>query len=285
LCGTTLEAGKRIIHVPSDTFKTISEAVVAASAGDCILVRGGKYQEKILLNKPISIIGERVNGLAPCVEWNGEGSTIKITTKGATIKSLDIRCVGKEGPKGRGCVGFSDAHATIENCDISSAGCAMPCNGVGVCGKDSDIVVRGCTIHDCSGAGIVSSTGILNVLDSTIVHNAHSGVSIKCTCEASIRNCQIFNGNGNGVHLANKFAEIVDNQIYNNSRCGISIEAKAFGELRRNNIFGCGLMGVAVAKEGKAIVDSNVIYDNMGEQTSFDPKAMVDASGNVFHRN
>lgn len=39
-------------------YATIAEAVEAANPGDRILIRPGFYQEKIVLNKPLEIIGE-----------------------------------------------------------------------------------------------------------------------------------------------------------------------------------------------------------------------------------
>jgi F-box protein 11 len=42
----------------SDGFSTVGEAIRAASSGDRIFVRPGRYKESMLIDKPLEIIGD-----------------------------------------------------------------------------------------------------------------------------------------------------------------------------------------------------------------------------------
>ena len=57
---------------------TIAEAIQAANPGDRILVRPGLYQEGLVLDKPLEIIGEAVKNIPqsfrdkyPEIHWRG----------------------------------------------------------------------------------------------------------------------------------------------------------------------------------------------------------------------
>lgn len=94
------------INVPED-YSTIQEAIDAAINGDTIVVETGTYNENIVINKNIKLIGNyAVSGII-----DGQGNGPAVTIEGAddfliqrfTIKSQDskgIYCLGEELSKG-----------------------------------------------------------------------------------------------------------------------------------------------------------------------------------------
>jgi len=85
--------GARTYIVDDDGFadyKTIGEAVVAASNGDTIYVKPGTYQEEVLLNKSVSIMP--LSGESDPIVLKGDGrkTGITIAAKGCTLEGLTL---------------------------------------------------------------------------------------------------------------------------------------------------------------------------------------------------
>ncbi len=74
------------IFVPDD-YATIQWAVENASAGDTIVVREGTYEENVLLDKRLTLVGE---GL-PTIDAEGKGDAVKITADYCLVTGF--RCV------------------------------------------------------------------------------------------------------------------------------------------------------------------------------------------------
>ncbi len=68
------------ITVPDD-YATIQEAINHANAGATINVRNGTYNESVLVNKQLSLIGtsETPLGPKPVIDGNGAPIVVKIT--------------------------------------------------------------------------------------------------------------------------------------------------------------------------------------------------------------
>lgn len=77
-------AGPMTIYVP-DNFSTIQGAVNVARNGDTVLVRDGTYQENVIVNRSISVIGEGT----PLVNSTG-GTGFTVTSEGCTIEGFNV---------------------------------------------------------------------------------------------------------------------------------------------------------------------------------------------------
>ena len=71
-------------------FPLIAPAIAAAAAGDVILVRGGVYRENLLLDKPLTLMGEG----SPTLFGTGLGSVVTITAPGCELSGLDCDHAG-----------------------------------------------------------------------------------------------------------------------------------------------------------------------------------------------
>jgi parallel beta-helix repeat protein len=80
------------ITVPDD-YPTIQEALNSASEGDSIFVRNGTYHENVVVNKPVSLIGE--NKETTIIDGSGNGDVVWITQPGnVTLSGFTIRNSG-----------------------------------------------------------------------------------------------------------------------------------------------------------------------------------------------
>ena len=93
-------AGYEIIRVPSD-YPIIQEAIDMASPESTILVSSGIYHEHLVVNKPLTLIGQ--DKATTIVDGNGTGgwrcedSVICVTVDGVTIDGFTIRNSGGSG--------------------------------------------------------------------------------------------------------------------------------------------------------------------------------------------
>lgn len=71
-------------------FMSINEAVKAVETGDMVEVQSGIYQENVLLNKSISIIGKDTGGGRPVVDAAKKGSAITILADGVTLEGFNL---------------------------------------------------------------------------------------------------------------------------------------------------------------------------------------------------
>ncbi len=86
-------AGARTYIVDDDGFanyKTIGEAIVAASDGDTVYVKPGTYNEEVLLNKSLSLLPLSGEKDPVIVRGDGKKTGITISANGCTLEGLTI---------------------------------------------------------------------------------------------------------------------------------------------------------------------------------------------------
>ncbi len=82
-----LSAHAGTINVPGD-YGTIQEAVDAAHARDTILIANGTYNEDIIVNKTLNLIGEDWYGAV--ISGSGTGDVITVTADGVLFRDLKV---------------------------------------------------------------------------------------------------------------------------------------------------------------------------------------------------
>src|SRR5215469_3247414 len=174
-------------------FATVGAAIKAAKPGDRILVRPGLYEEGLVVNKPLEILGD------------GPVSDIEIRARGADallfkasigrVANLTLRQAGGKG-NWYG-VDIIQGRLDLEGCDVSSQilSCVAIRNG-------ADPRLRRNHIHDGKESGVyVYANGQGTLEDNDIFANGLSGVGIKDGGNPSLRNNRIHDGKQNGVHV------------------------------------------------------------------------------------
>jgi len=84
-------AGSATIRVsPEGPYRTITEAINAASSGDTISVGAGTYKEKLVMEKTLRLVGEG----NPVIDGGGTGSVVEIKAPGCVLKGFTVRGSG-----------------------------------------------------------------------------------------------------------------------------------------------------------------------------------------------
>jgi parallel beta-helix repeat protein len=186
---------------------TITEAIEVAAAGDRILVRPGLYEEGLVVDKPLEIVGHG-NLEEIVVEATGSNALFFETTMGR-VSNLTLRQVGGEGQWFG--VEIAQGRLELSVCDISSDSLAC----VGIYGS-ANPMLRNNRIHDGKNVGVYILEGGKGTLeDNDIFGNTASGVEIKGEgSDPTLRNNRIQRNKAHNVRVANKAGgRIEDNDL------------------------------------------------------------------------
>lgn len=163
--------------------QTISAAIKKAKAGSRILVKPGIYQESLVIDKPLQIIGD--GKVAEIVVESRDGNCIRMNTEHALVRGLSLRCRA-EGKYYT--VDIPQGQLTLEHCDITSDSLAC----IGIHGNKTEGIVSHCQIHDGKQGGVYvydNATGRIENCD--IFGNAFSGIEISEGGNPIVQSCII----------------------------------------------------------------------------------------------
>jgi parallel beta-helix repeat protein len=246
---------------------TITEAIEAANPGDRILVRPGLYQEGLVMDKPLEIIGEGDSGEV-VVQAIEKDALLFQTTMGRVV-NLTLRQMG--GGHGYG-VNIAQGRLELEGCDITSQSSSC----VAIHGG-ADPRLRRNRIHDGKVVGVmVYDKGQGTLEDNDIFGNALSGVGIIAGGNPTLRRNRVHNGRQNGVMIyGDGRGTLEDNDIFGNALSGVEIKTSGNPTLRRNRIYDNKQSGVYIHEDGQGTLEDNDIFSNalagVGIQTGGNP--------------
>jgi parallel beta-helix repeat protein len=233
---------------------TITEAIEAANPGDRILVRPGLYQEGLVMDKPLEIIGEG-DSSEIVVQAMGESPLLFKTTMGR-VANLTMRQMG-----GGDWVSVNIAQGCleVEGCDITSQSSSC----VAIHGG-ADPRLRRNRIHDGKVTGvIVYYNGQGTLEDNDIFGNALAGVAIWEGGNPTLRRNRIHDSKHAGIAVfKDGQGTLEDNDIFGNALAGVGIIAGGNPTLRRNRIHDGRQDGVMVYEEGRGTLEDNDIFGN-----------------------
>jgi F-box protein 11 len=237
-------------------FTTISAAISAARPGDRILVRPGLYQEGLVIDKPLEIIGD---GPAADITIQVSGAhALQFQANIGRVANLTLRQVGGEG-NWYG-ADITQGRLELEGCDITSkaGSCVAIRNG-------ADPRLRRNTIHDGKQSGVQVRDGGLGTLeDNDITANAFAGVAISAAGNPTLRRNTIHDGKQSGVRVRDGgLGSLEDNDITANAFAGITIATGGNPTLRRNRINRNKSHAVAIQKGGKGVFEDNDLTGNV----------------------
>jgi parallel beta-helix repeat protein len=206
-------------------FPTITQAIAAAQPGDRILVRPGLYQEGLVLDKPLEVIGEGDANLI-VVQATGKNALLFKTTMGR-VMNLTLRQVGGGAWFG---VDIVQGRLELEGCDITSQ--SMSCIAIH---GGADPLLRRNRIHDGKQAGVyVYENGQGTLEDNDIFGNAYAGVAIKTGGNPTLRRNRINKNSFEAVWVNEGGAgTIEDNDLRDNTRGAWDVAADSEPKLKR----------------------------------------------------
>jgi parallel beta-helix repeat protein len=241
-------------------FHSISEAIQKARPGARILVLPGLYNEEIVLDKALEIVGE--GRLADVIVQNTSGSScLTMRTDYAVVRNLTLR--GRAALVGKNVVTVSipQGRLVLENCDVSSDSDAC----IYVHGTLANPIIRFCEIHDSvSGSGFFCDKQSEGVIEDCNIHsNTQAQVLIQSGSSCVFRRCHVQKGKSAGVIVRDKgHGTFEDCLIRDNSFSGIEIQSESNPAIYRCEIHSNGMWGLLFGKKSKGLADRCYIHSN-----------------------
>ncbi len=208
----TLEEAS-VIKVPED-YPTIQEAIDAANPGDTIFVAHGIYNENIIIDKQITLIGEGKENTI--IVGHGVGDVIYVSSDGVKISGFTIKGSGNRyiSPSEGGDAGIKLDR--VKNCIISN--CIVTENSLGIFLNSSDNNI------------VENNTCYLNRMDGIYLRLSNSNIIRGNNCTS--------NGGHGGIYLnPSSSNNLIENNVCNsNADHGIKLQASSNNNVLRNNI-------------------------------------------------
>lgn len=257
------EPGQPIVLVVSKLgrghYTTISQALAVASAGAIIRVEGGVYSESIIIDKPVEIAGiGRVEDIV--IETNG-APCVTMRTEQAVLRnlSLHLRDTGETSIEdGHYGVDIPTGQLTLLDCQVTSN--SWSC--VGIYGASADPIIRRCTIHRGTQAGVlVKDHGRGLIEDCEIVGN-QTGIEVREGGTTTIRRCRMHEHRLWGLFAHTNASPVVEDCDFFDGNIGMAISTFANPAIRRCKVHDQRDDGVRVFEEGRGLLEDCEIIGN-----------------------
>ena len=274
--GQSAAGTSAVFRVPAD-YPTVSAALAAAApVKGTVIVDGGTFRESgtLLVAPGVSLEGK---GAETVLE--SDGTVIACADGAMRIATLSIRQCAQSGSDT--CFGIELRGKTlVESCHISARCSAKNACGVLARGSAAMPTLRGCTLHDCGGAGVILASGarvtlvesevrdcagcgvlvlaggVLDAQGGGVTGCAEGALSIAGRAAASLTGCELSaNGGASGVASISAKAlgrlAMKECTVRGASGMGVQLADGAEGKLVSCKLLGCGKAGVAAKSAGR----------------------------------
>lgn len=221
--------GETTIYVPTD-YPTIQQAIDNASDWDTVHVFAGKYEENIVIDKKLTVIGEETEDVSINNTINDptqQKTVVEITASWVTFKGFDV----EDGGNG---IKITGSNCLIENNSVRRS------RWVGIPNNDgSNNVIKNNIVEDIvlgyGANGIVSAYGSGNIIESNLVSgNAGLGIEIAGGTGNIVKNNVVSNNQYEGIAVSWGDKSVVENNVVTDNK-GHGIAAKGGTKNKINN--------------------------------------------------
>jgi parallel beta-helix repeat protein len=213
-------------------YQNITAALQNASARTTIYVYGGAYDENIVINKTVSLIGE--NRKTTIIDGSSIGTVVEITVDNVMISGFTINNSGEEWP---------DSGLTL----MGARNCA-------IFGNDIRNNFDGIKLFDSSSNNSISENDITNNL---------GGISLYYSSNNSVRENSITSNNGFGIFLHVSSDNSIDRNDVVNDRWGIELDDLSnYNRISGNNMRANNGDGIKFEHSMNNLVFGNSINEN-----------------------
>jgi parallel beta-helix repeat protein len=221
-------------------YQTIQDAIEIAEEDDTIYIFGGLYQEDLIINKKLTIVGA-IDEIDTVIDSRFDRRyLIEITADEVTIENITVQ--------------DSDGKTTSPI-------------GALICLKSSNNRLVRNKIRNTDSYGIyVHSSSNDNLISYNTFNNTKEGVYITSSNTNDVTNNKVDNCSGYGIHIE---SSIKNNRVYGNfiENCssGIYIVNSEKTNITNNNILTSDFYAIYVLQSDNSIVVNNNIVSNHGD--------------------
>jgi len=254
------ETEHKTIVVPDD-FRTIQGAIDNADLGDTIYVKAGIYEENILVNKSVSLIGESRENTV--VNGNNQGSVMTLLADNISIAGFTLE---NSGPR------WAEGGIEMENvsyCNISDNYVTTNQFGVWAESSTDNIISKNSFSNDGYGIGLYSSSDSNSISENNVTGSGHAGILLAACDNTNVSENNLTSNEFSVELITSSNNTILGNDVTNSSN-GIAIfDSSNQNEIAENNIENNG-WGLEMRMSTDNTIDHNNFVDNAPQVYFFD---------------
>jgi SpoVK/Ycf46/Vps4 family AAA+-type ATPase len=243
---------RQVLTVAADRpgcYRTVGDAVRAARAGAMITVAPGRYPERVVLDKVVTVVAEEARGSVRICPH--DGSAVQVAAEAAKLVGLVLEGRDAELPA----LDVRLGQAAVEDCEISGAAWTAVLTRDG-----GSVAVRDTLVTNPAGAGFVDTSSATSVLEDCVVeHLGTSAVVVTGDADPVVRRCVLRDARGNGL-CANGRARgaVEDCEISATDKPAVALEEESRTRVSRTTVRGAPI-GVFLGSAGRPLLEDVVV--------------------------
>lgn len=232
-------------------YTSIGEALKNVAPGARLIVRPGTYNEGIVIDKRVEIIGD--GPPEDIIIRSVNSSCIQMRSDRAAVTGLTLKGRTRSSGAGSFAVDVPQGALLLDNCDISSD--TLSC--LAVHGAAAAPLVSRCRIHDGADSGVYFFDGAAGTIEDCEVYgHANVGVAITGNANPIVRRCKIYQGQNAGVVIWKDGRGLIEAcEIYGNKLAGIGISEGGDPVVRACRLYEGENSGVFVHQDGAGTLE------------------------------
>lgn len=240
--------------------QSIAAAVAKAAPGDTVRVEAGRYEERLLIDKPLVLLGVG----RPTLAGGLEGDTIRITAPDVTVQGFVIADSGGSLEKqNAGIYVYPGSHrAKILDCAFSYTLFGLWIE------KSDDVLVRGNLItgkRDFSSSQRGNGIQLYNTRGARIENNhisfVRDAIYVDVSHHAQFRGNRMHHSRY-GTHYMTSYHNVWENNDTYLNRGGLALMEVREQVVRNNRAWGNSDHGIMLRTIQDAVVENNVVAGN-----------------------
>lgn len=209
-------------------FRTIAEALDQAADGTRILIEPGVYNERVIVTRPLEIVGK--GDPKNVVISFGGAPSLSIRSPYAVISGLTIRDLGAPGKDQYTAIDINQGWAVITGCIVESPSMA----GLGVHNRGTNPKVTQTTFNNCTQIAALFYKEAGGIVDNCrFVNSGTVGVAVRGSANPKVQKTRFLGGSGAIVVYSGGFGEFEDCVAAGTSRASFAILSQSKPVFRR----------------------------------------------------
>ena len=235
-------------------FASINEALRAVAPGGRVLVRPGTYEEGIVLDKRVNVVGDGPR--EEIIVRSAGASCLKSSAEAARVAGLTLR--GAAGGGAFFAVDVLRGELVLENCDVSSE--TISC--VAAHGPGAAPLIKKCLIHDGADSALYFFDGAAGTIeDCEVSGSANVGVAVTGGASVVVRRSKVFGGAHAGVVVWQGGDGLLEEcEVYANRLANLGVSQGGKLTARACRVHEGENSGVFVHREGEAVLEGCELY-------------------------
>ena len=257
-------------------YYSIQKAIGVANSGDVIFIEKGEYYEDLMIEKPITLIGDADD--QPRIVGNGSDDCISIYSDNVSIYSISVNSIGS-----------INNGMLIENVDdVAICDCIFHVNGtntIKIKGSKNIEIINNSLTNGYVGISVYK-TNSTYIINNTIKANEMHGIEVSYSFDNYLSSNSILNNRFSGMkffHSNNN--SIMDNLFAKNGKSGMTMTFSDTNRILKNNISENDQDGISLLFSNGNIIVDNTFYENDYHAISLDSSMGCNITNNAMLRN